>query len=344
MTAYQECSTPVLATENTGPAAPPAGDLETGRTVRRQLLAGLQSGAPAIPSKYFYDEAGSALFGQICELPEYYLTRTEVGILTANSRAIASTVGRVDSILEPGAGNCEKIRYLLPDLMPEIYVPVDISAEYLRQAAHSLRGEFPGLRVQPVVTDFSRELALPGTALPGRRLLFYPGSTIGNFEPPQALEFLRHCAQLLGDGGGLLIGVDLHKDSSVLNAAYNDARGLTAAFNRNILQHVNRILDADFQPRQFEHLAFYNEAQRRVEMHLVSSRSQTVQHREGSLAFAAGDRIHTEYSCKYSPRDFVQLAAAAGWQSRACWIDPQHWFSVHYFEAAGASGGVNGSA
>ena len=316
----------------TGEAAAQGRDDAGLEQQREELLAGLQAAEPTINSKFFYDSAGSELFARICHLPEYYLTRTEAGILSSNSRAIAATLGTVGSVIEPGAGGCEKIRYLLKDLAPGVYVPMDISADYLERAAQQLRGEFEALRVLPLTADFSRELQLPGTALPGRRLLFYPGSTIGNFTPEQAQWFLRRCAKMLGPGSGLLIGVDLHKDSAILNAAYNDAQGVTAAFNRNILRHANHILDADFEPQNFEHLAFYNKPLHRIEMHLVSSGAQTIQYHGGALSFAAGDSIHTEYSCKYSREDFVQLAAVAGWRNRACWTDSREWFSVQYFE------------
>ncbi len=299
---------------------------------RLELLAGLEADNPTINPKFFYDQAGSELFARICDLPEYYPTRTEVGILTSQSKQIAAAIGEVDAVIEPGAGNCEKIRHLLADLDPGTYIPVDISADYLQQAAEQLHVEFPQLAVMPVAADFSRDFELPDYSPREQRLLFYPGSTIGNFLPEQARSFLQRCTGIVGPGGGLLIGVDLHKDSNILNGAYNDVDGVTAAFNRNILHHANHILEANFEPGQFDHQAFYNEAQRRIEMHLVSTCDQVIEHGSGSLFFAEGDSIHTEYSHKYSRTDFADLAAQAGFVNRGYWSDEWEWFSVQYFE------------
>ncbi len=299
---------------------------------RQELIEGLTAEHRAISPKFFYDEVGSQLFNRICELPEYYPTRTEKSILTDCRDDIAACVGPVDVVVEPGAGSCEKVRLLLDALQPGRYVPIDVSADFLQQAANQLGEEYPQLDVVPVAADFSDDFSLPAASRPGKALLFYPGSTIGNFTPEQALAFLQDCARDMDSGGGLLIGVDLHKDSATLNAAYNDAEGVTAAFNRNILLHANRILHADFNPEQFEHRAFYNTDHRRIEMHLVSRVEQQVSFNGGQLKFAPGDSIHTEYSCKYSRQDFADLAAGAGFVNRGYWSDAQEWFSVQYFE------------
>ncbi len=299
-------------------------------TQRKELLAGLLEPPRSINPKFFYDERGSELFADICELDEYYPTRTEINILRQESAAIAEAVGRGCELVEPGAGSCEKVRHLLADLHPSAYLPLDISRDFLLDAAQRLREDFPGLEVRPVVADFSAAFELPPAT--GRRVLFYPGSTIGNFEPAGALDFLVRAAQLVGKEGGLLIGVDLHKASEVLNAAYNDSEGVTAAFNRNILHHANHLLDADFDPEQFEHVAFYNAPAQRIEMHLESRADQQVNCDGTVLTFAAGERIHTEYSHKYTPEGFAALAAQAGFTARGCWVDDDSLFSVQYFE------------
>jgi L-histidine N-alpha-methyltransferase len=302
--------------------------------LRDELLVGLQANPKYINAKFFYDERGSTLFGEICDLPEYYPTRTEIGILKTHSKSIAAAVGPDSTLFEPGAGNCSKIRHLIDDLQPAAYVPLDISGQYLLNAATELREEFPGLLVEPLITDFSGDFELPRLGGDGRRVLFYPGSTIGNFMPPAALDFLARTASLIGTGGGLLIGVDLHKDADILHAAYNDNRGVTASFNRNILHHANRLLDARFAPENFDHVAFYNEGERRIEMHLQSQQDQRVACGDDRLEFFAGERLLTEYSYKYSLEDFSSLAVSAGFIPKASWVDEQNWFGVLYFEIA----------
>lgn len=297
---------------------------------REELLAGLLEPPRYINPKFFYDERGSELFEKICELEEYYPTRTEIGIFKQSSAAIADTVGRGCELVEPGAGSCEKVRYLLADLEPSAYLPLDISRDFLLDSAQRLREDFPALDVRPVVADFSAAFDLPTAT--GRRVLFYPGSTIGNFEPAGARDFLTRAAAMVGQGGGLLIGVDLHKSSDILDAAYNDSEGVTAAFNRNILSHANTLLNADFEPQQFKHVAFYNEPAQRIEMHLESLIAQTVRCNGAMLEFAAGERIHTEYSHKYTVEGFAALAAEAGFSARGCWVDENDLFSVQYFE------------
>jgi dimethylhistidine N-methyltransferase len=302
------------------------------RELRDELLAGLQASPKFINAKFFYDERGSALFGEICELPEYYPTRTEIGIFKTHGKSIAAAIGPDCTLFEPGAGNCSKIRHLIDDLQPAAYMPLDISGQYLLSAATELREEFPGLVVEPLIVDFSGDFELPRLGGDGRRVLFYPGSTIGNFEPPTARDFLARIVRLLGSGGGLLIGVDLHKDSDTLHAAYNDSQGITARFNRNILHHVNRLLDARFAPEQFDHVAFYNEDERRIEMHLQSRQDQRVPCGDQALEFYAGERLLTEYSYKYSLDDFSSLAESAGLIPKASWVDEQNWFGVLYFD------------
>ena len=303
-------------------------------SLREELLDGLLADEKFINPKFFYDELGSSLFAEICTLPEYYPTRTEVSIYREHDDNIAASVGRGRVLVEPGAGACEKVRHLVSALEPASYVPIDISGDFLQEAVADLREEFPALPVHPVAADFNEELELPPLQDSAPPLLFYPGSTIGNFTPEQAAEFLSRTAERLGSGSGLLIGYDLHKDSETLTAAYNDARGVTARFNRNILTHANNLLGTEFKTDAFDHLAFYNEDNQRIEMHLVSRDAQTLSCGDHDIEFTAGERIHTEYSYKYTVADFSDLADRAGYRSHEHWTDPQEWFAVHYLEAA----------
>ncbi len=315
------------------------GDL-TRSAFARELLAGLRAQPRVVSPKWFYDEAGSLLFEQITELPEYYPTRTELALLERHAPEMASHIGPGAEIVEFGAGASRKVRLLLSallsaDLAPRRYVPVDISGEHLEQAAELLRRDHPGLAVLPVVSDFTRSLELPPPE--GRRVGFFPGSSIGNFDPAQAQRLLRQMAGWLAGGegqgagqGGLLIGVDLVKDPALLHAAYNDAQGITAAFNLNLLARANRELGADFDLAQFAHSAFYNPPRSRIEMHLVSRRRQTVQLCGERIEFAEGDSVHTESSHKYTVEGFQRLALAAGWTPRAVWVDDARWFSLHW--------------
>ena len=302
--------------------------------LRSELLQGLLDAPRSINPKFFYDERGSELFRLICDVEEYYPTRTEVDILQHYSHEIAAAVGEHCQLLEPGAGACEKVRHLLGDLRLDAYLPLDISGDFLMSAAARLRADFPQLVVHPLVADFNDDFALPPLGKAAHRVIFYPGSTIGNFTPAAATAFLRRAALLVGQGGGLLIGVDLHKSSQVLNAAYNDSKGYTAAFNLNVLSHANALLDADFDLAAFRHIAFYNETERRIEMHLESLRDQRVICPDAEFNFTAGERIHTEYSHKYTLESFAQMAEAAGFVGRACWTDPAGLFSVHYLEVS----------
>jgi dimethylhistidine N-methyltransferase len=299
------------------------------------LMEGLAKTPKDIPCKYFYDAEGSRLFEAICELPEYYQTRTEMGLLTAHGAEIAAVIGADAEIVEFGAGALRKVRLLLEVLQgPRGYTPIDISGDYLLEVTRALASDYPNLGLRPLVADFTAALTLP--PLPGARVRagFFPGSTIGNFRPCEALGLLTRMRLAL-DGGGLLIGVDLVKDPARLHAAYNDAAGITAAFNKNLLVRANRELEADFDPSAFAHYAPYNPAAQRVEMYLVSLKDQTVRISGQAFAFAAGEAIHTEDSHKYTVPGFQTLARRAGWSPRAVWCDPENLFSLHWLESCG---------
>jgi len=296
----------------------------------REMSRGLSLRNKAISPKFFYDAAGSALFEQICELPEYYPTRTEIAMLQKHAAEIASYLGRDADIVEFGAGSSVKIRCLLDALQaPRRFIPVDISGEHLLNAAAGLRADYPWLAIEPVVADFSQDFDLP-MANHGRRVGFFPGSSIGNLLPAEALHFLQNAARLLR-GGGLLIGIDLVKDPAILHAAYNDAAGVTAAFNRNLLVRANRELGANFNVEAFQHYAFFNPTLQRIEMHLLSSTAQEVRIGNERFVFAQGESIHTENSYKYTVASFRNLALEAGFQPQAVW--QQHGFSLHWLRA-----------
>ncbi|MCU0937179.1 MAG: L-histidine N(alpha)-methyltransferase [Gammaproteobacteria bacterium] len=294
-----------------------------------EVIAGLRRRPRYVPPKFFYDARGSQLFEAITATPEYYPTRTELEILRAHAGEIARRVGTGSLLVEPGGGSCAKVRILLEGLRPCAYVPMDISREHLRLAAEQVAAEFPWLEVHAACTDFTRALEVPASAPEGPRVAFFPGSSIGNFDPPAAVDFLAAVAELVGPGGFLLIGVDLKKDRAVLDAAYDDAAGVTAAFNRNLLERVNRELEADFDLAAWRHHAYYNESRGRIEMHLVSERAQTVHVAGEAFEFAAGETIHTENSYKYGVAEFQALAERAGFRPDAVWTDAQDLFSVH---------------
>lgn len=309
-------------------------DLAPGEeSFRDAVLAGLGRTRKAIPCKFFYDARGSALFEKICRLPEYYPTRTEIAILEENSSDIAAQMGPHCRLIEFGSGSSQKVRILLQALdRPAAYVPVDISREHLRDAAISIAEDFPSVPVIAVCADYTRPFPLP--PLPGasgKRVGFFPGSTIGNFEPDAAVAFLANYARILGPGGEMLIGVDLKKDPEILDAAYNDRAGVTAAFNLNLLERVNRELDGDLDIDRFEHLAFYNQAEGRVEIYIRSFADQEARIAGQRIGFTKGELIHTEYSYKYSVSEFRALAARAGFRPVDTWLDPAELFSVHYF-------------
>jgi dimethylhistidine N-methyltransferase len=300
---------------------------------RADVLAGLSRPRKRLPPKYFYDAAGSRLFDEITNLPEYYPTRTELGILHAHAGDMARRCGPRRLLIELGAGSLTKVRLLLQRLdRPAGYVPVDVSDAHLRAAAADLADDFPTLAVMPVVADFTQAFRLPSLAAAGR-VVFFPGSTIGNFDPPQADRLLRRIARLVGPGGGLLLGIDLRKDVAVLERAYNDAAGVTAAFNRNLLVRINRELQGDFDPATFRHLAFYNQARSRVEMHLVSTRAQRVHVAGNAFDFRAGELIHTENSYKYEVAEFGARAALCGLRLDKAWTDTRNYFAVLYLTA-----------
>ncbi|HEX6958025.1 MAG TPA: L-histidine N(alpha)-methyltransferase [Ferrovibrio sp.] len=303
------------------------------------VQAGLSGQPKTLPSKYFYDAAGSALFEQICELPEYYPTRTELALLQSQAEVIAGTIGPDAELIEFGAGALRKVRLLLDALQsPRAYLPIDISGAHLAAQAETLARDYPDLAIMPIAADYTAALSMPPAAAGSRRRVgFFPGSTIGNFTPPEALGFLCHVAQILKGGNpagappaGLLIGVDLVKAPEILHAAYNDAAGVTAAFNRNLLRRINDELGGDFDLDRFAHYAFYQPRLQRIEMHLVSLAAQTVRIGGERYGFAEGESIHTENSYKYTPDGFRRLARQAGFQPTALWCDPQKLFSLHW--------------
>jgi dimethylhistidine N-methyltransferase len=297
------------------------------------VLEGLCAVPKRLPSKYFYDAAGSELFELITDLPEYYPTRTELGILRANGDTFRSLLPARAAIVEFGSGSTSKARILLDAVAaPAAYVPVDISSEFLAHEAARLKSDQPQLSVLPVNADFTQPFELPSTVTGHPLIGFFPGSTIGNFEPHQAVAFLRQAAKVLGPAASFVVGVDLIKDSQVLFDAYNDAQGVTARFNLNLLVRINRELGANFDPGSFEHHAFFNRELRRVEMHLASLRRQKVRVAGRNIDFRAGETIHTENSYKYTIPSFTALAHGAGWLSRAVLTDPSQYFSVHVLQ------------
>jgi dimethylhistidine N-methyltransferase len=296
-----------------------------------EVLAGLQKPQKSLPSKLFYDERGSRLFEQITTLPEYYPTRTEYKIIREHINKIAEEIGPDSVIIEPGSGSCEKVRLLLDNLSDvKAYVPVDISQQYLANVVRELRADYPALRVKPVCADYTRPFSLPEIDQPFEYyVVFYPGSTIGNFQPDEAQNFLEMLSEFMVPGGGLLIGVDLKKDKRILEAAYNDSAGITAAFNKNMLERLNRELNADFALEKFEHRAFYNEKKGRVEMHLASLAGQTIHIGGEAIHFNQQETIHTENSYKYSPEDFKSLVN--DWfEVKNMWTDDNNLFSLQY--------------
>lgn len=297
-------------------------------TATTEIVAGLMQSASSIAPKYFYDAVGSALFEQITRLPQYYPTRVEQQIMQTHGAAMAGQIGVDANVIELGAGSCEKARALCTLLRPRRFVAVDISADFLQQGVAALRAACPDVEVHAVAADLAEPLNLPPELPRQRRLVFYPGSSIGNFDPPQALTLLTRVRTLLQDDGGLLIGVDLVKREEVLQAAYDDAQGITAAFNRNILRHVNRLISSDFEPAQWQHVAFYNSAQSRIEMHLQAKADVTVCWPGGRRRYRRGEHIHTENSYKYSVDGFVALLRAAGFAQVQYWCDAQAWFAV----------------
>jgi len=302
--------------------------------LKQELLEGLLAEKKYINPKFFYDEAGSQLFEKIMQLPEYYPSRTEMTLLEKHQDEIAVAIGENKVLIEPGAGNCEKVQYILPTLQPKCYVPIDISADFLFESASNLQTKFPHVHIHAVADDMKAKVDVPEQFKTHHKVVFYPGSTIGNYKPVQALEFLKHVRELVGEKGGLLIGVDLQKDKEILDAAYNDKDGITALFNLNVLNHVNKLLDSKIDAELFEHVAFYNEERCRIEMHLECKADHQCDIEDlGQLSFFASERIHTEYSYKYTIESFSQLASQAGLKLENYWLDDDELFSVQYYVA-----------
>lgn len=295
---------------------------------RKDVLEGLARPQKALPPKYFYDAAGSKLFEHICRLREYYPTRTELGITRKHLRDIARFAGKRSALLEYGSGESLKTRLLIAALNPSVYMPVDISPAAMRAAVSKLLRRFPRLGVVAITADFSHPLGIPAYRGSARRVVYFPGSTIGNLTPEEAQAFLKMTRAQVGPRGAMIVGVDLKKDANVLHAAYNDAKGVTAAFNLNLLARINRELGGDFNTRRFAHYAFYNPLAGRIEMHLVATEAQEVNIGHYRFSFARGESIHTENSYKYSVPEFERLAANAGFELAKIWSDTRGWFGV----------------
>jgi len=302
---------------------------------RSDILAGLKAEQKHIAPKYFYDPQGSMLFDRICELPEYYLTRTEIGLLKQYGDQIAASIGPDALLFELGSGSSTKIRLLLDAIRPKCYVPMDISRDHLFQSASLLAKDYPWLEVHAICVDYAGPWNLPPGLKGNNRIAFFPGSSIGNLASEEAVGLLRRIAQLVGNDGGLLIGVDLVKDIGVLEAAYNDQQKLTAAFNKNLLVRLNRELGANFQVDRFQHRALYNRNLDRIEMHLASDREQVIRIAGELIHFNAGETIHTENSHKYSIAGFHRLSLRAGFHPVKVWTDPDDLFSIHYLQIQG---------
>lgn len=309
--------------------------LPEGDAFLHDVLEGLAAPRKSIPPKYFYDEPGSRLFEAICRLPEYYPTRTEIAILRAHIGEIVEFIGPEAQLIEFGSGAGLKTRILVEQLRPALYVPIDIAGETMKAASAELLQQFPWLNITGLCADYTRLFRIPEfVGVPIRRkAVFFPGSTIGNLTPGEALEFLKNTRRLTGTGGALVIGVDLKKDKKTLDAAYDDAQGVTARFNLNLLARINRELGGDFQLQRFRHKAFYDEAQGRIEMHLESLYAQFARVAGRRFDFAPGETIHTEISCKYAVAEFQELARQAGFASQNVWSDARNLFSVHAMTA-----------
>lgn len=298
--------------------------------LQRAVLTGLSGSPKRLPPKFFYDEEGSRIFARICEQPEYYLPAVERGIFETHAEDIIGSLAADGCpLVEPGAGCGVKVRFLLDRARPAMYVPMDISAAHLRSSARRLAGDYPALPIHAVCVDHTKSYTLPSVIPADRRVFFYPGSSLGNFDPAAAIGFLRDLCDKAGAGGRLLIGIDTKKSVEVLNRAYNDQAGVTAAFNLNLLCRIRQELAAEVAVDGFHHHAFYNEPLGRIEMHLVSRRDQRVRVADRTFAFRAGESIHTENSYKYAPQEFQRLAWEAGWVGEKVWLDPQRWFSLH---------------
>lgn len=297
------------------------------------VIKGLNGNKKNLPSKYFYDEIGSDLFEQICELDEYYPTDSEVSIMQHDIDEITTYLGEHVQLIELGSGSSMKTRQLLDYCRKlDMYVPVDISETFLNETASRLHTDYPNLNIRPLAADYTSPFDIPASDTAKKRVVYFPGSTIGNFTPRRAAVFLETVAENLSPGDGLLIGVDLKKEVGVLEAAYNDSKGVTAAFNKNILARINRELGADFDLEQFHHRAFYNAKEGRIEMHLESLSKQAVQINGTQVSFGEGETIHTENSHKYTIEEFEEIAGDQ-FERKKTWMDKRGYFSVHYFES-----------
>ena len=321
-----------LVKENITPAAAAAAK----ENFRDEVLRGLSETPRKLPCKFFYDEHGAQLFQKICELPEYYITRTEIEILRLHGAEMAKALGPQIELIGLGTGAGTKTRILLEELRePAVYVPIDISKEQLEKSCARFRKMFPALQILPVAADYLEPFELPlPRKLSSRSVIYFPGSTIGNFEPDSAGEFLTRLADLAGDEGGLLIGVDLQKDRHMLEAAYNDSAGVTAQFNKNLLTRINRELGGDFDLAHWQHYAVYNPAEGRIELYLISEIDQMVKIGGNAFRFRAGEKILTEYSYKHTIGGFITLARQAGFRFEQIWTDDASWFGVFYFTVA----------
>ena len=315
---------------------PPAGVASASPNFLSEVIAGLSSKPRTLPCKYFYDERGAALFQKICELPEYYITRTEIDILDRYRAEIAAHLGPEISLIGLGTGSGTKTRILIEALeKPAVYIPVDISEKQLRKSTARFRKIFPDLEIQPVCADYLQPVVLPPTRhQAARNVVYFPGSTIGNFEPDEATEFLRRIAKVCRHNGALLIGVDLRKDRGVIEAAYNDTAGVTTQFNLNLLVRANHELGADFNLQHWRHRAIYNSEAGRIEMHLISQIDQAIHIADYTFGFRSGEKIVTEFSYKYAPEGFAALARKAGFEFQKIWTDDARLFGVFYFTSS----------
>lgn len=294
------------------------------------VMEGLQKEQKTLPSKYFYDEKGSRLFEEICKLEEYYPTRTELSIMENNIREMIEAIGRETLLIEFGSGSSYKTRVILAQAKElSAYVPVDISGDFLLAEAEKLRSEFPGLQVRPIEADYTQPFDIEANG-GKKRVVYFPGSTIGNFTRDKARKFLNKTADLLQSGDGLLIGVDSKKSPEILERAYNDSKGITAAFNKNLLLRLNREVDATFNPEKFQHKAVYNEKEGRIEMHLISLFNQEVTIGDRKISFKEGESIHTENSYKYAASEFTGLLSDH-YKLKYRWTDTREWFNIFYF-------------
>lgn len=314
----------------------PAVEAAAKENFREEVLRSLAKSPRELPCKFFYDERGAQLFQQICELPEYYITRTEIEILRLHGAEMAKALGPQIELIGLGTGAGTKTQILLEELQdPRVYVPIDISRQQLERSAGRFNKMFPTLQILPVAADYLEPFELPlPRQLSSRSVIYFPGSTIGNFEPDAAGEFLTRLIDLAGDGGGLLIGVDLQKDRHIIEAAYNDSAGVTAQFNKNLLTHINRELGGNFDLAHWQHYATYNPAEGRIELYLISEIDQAVKISGHEFQFRAGEKILTEYSYKHTIGGFITLSRQAGFHFEQVWTDDNRWFGVFYFTVA----------